>query len=357
MNSENFHEYVKNPSMLHQVSYQELKSLVLQYPYSPNLRYLLLVKSLFEQTKDFDKNQVMASLNSPDRKKLRQLVKQYTRLREMQENYTLNEDFLELKDLSSLESMMDEMEAEATAPPKGAGAAVPPPSSTPFSIEDSESEIEAESDLGFLEGLTGNAAADTTTPADPVEQMPVIEETAELEDLDAAFPMEAMVEQESAGLAEAPTEEVPVEEANAELAEEVEPVEVAEPMPATVDIPLEITNETDVRIAPMPKSSFNAWLRQFKPPQTAILSAELKDISLNNKPHQHPEDEEAPDAKQIAEQSVEEDGEIASETLALLLEKQKLYGKAISMYGHLMLLYPEKSSLFAAKIEDLNKKI
>ncbi len=354
MNSENFHEYVKNPSMLHQVSYQELKSLVLQYPYSPNLRYLLLLKSLFEQSKDFDKNQVLASLSSPDRKKLRQLVKQYSRLREMQENYTLSEDFLELKDLSSLESMMDQLEAEAVAPPKGAGAAVPPPTPPQRKLDDLEAE-EADETLDFLEGLQGHSAVDEIAPDDQTEQLPTEAVLGESEELDPSLSLEELVEQADTTVDEASMEEVPVEDSALEGEDEQEQTEA--PKPAAADVPLEITNETDTQPSPLPKSSFNAWLRQLKPPQAAILSTDLKDLSLNNKPSQHPEEDIAPDAKQIAEQSVEEDEEIASETLALLLEKQKLYAKAISMYEQLKLLYPEKSSLFAAKIEELNKNL
>ena len=343
--------------MLHQVSYQELKSLVLQYPYSPNLRYLLLLKSLFEQSKDFDKNQVMASLSSPDRKKLRQIVKQYSRLREMQENYTLNEDFLELKDLSSLESMMDEFEAEATvAPAKETGAAMPPPASPHFTLEDLAEEPMEDSDLGFLEGSAGSAEADESAPTDPVEPENTAAETTEPA-LDTSFSIEELGERENSDMAEVPTEVSPNKAARIELTEEIAPEQAEAPKPVTPEIPLEITNETNVQPLPLPKSSFNKWLRQLKPPQTAILSTDLKDISLNNKPHQHHEEEIAVDAKQIAEQSVEEDGEIASETLALILEKQKFYTKAISMYQRLKLLYPEKSSLFAAKIEELNKKM
>ena len=152
MNSENFHEYVKNPSMLHQVSYQELKSLVLQYPYSPNLRHLLLLKSLFDQSKDFDKNQALASLSSPDRKKLRQVVKQFSRLREIQENYSLNEDFLELKELSALEDWMQAPEEDVMSPVRETGfaEAAVPPSPHVSMLEDLDEEIEAENDLGAL---------------------------------------------------------------------------------------------------------------------------------------------------------------------------------------------------------------
>ncbi len=340
--------------MLHQVSYQELKSLVLQYPYSPNLRYLLLLKSLFEQSKDFDRNQVLASLSSPDRKKLRQLVKQYTRLREMQENYTLNEDFLELKDLSSLESMMDEMEADAA--PKQTGAAVPPPNSTKVETigDELDEEIEPVSDLNFLMDFGGNAEAGENVTAEPVEPNHEGDKTADKQSEDSSPPLEDLME---AAEDEMQEEAPPIEEAITATAVKEAPEESETPPPPTANIPLEITNETAAHPTPTPKSSFNTWLRKFKPPEAGILSTDLKDISLNNKQQQHAADEIEPDAKQIAEQSVEEDGEIASETFALLLERQKLYGKAISMYEQLKLLFPEKSSLFAAKIEELNKKI
>ena len=37
MNAENFSDYLKSTSELYKVSYQELKSLALQYPYCTNL--------------------------------------------------------------------------------------------------------------------------------------------------------------------------------------------------------------------------------------------------------------------------------------------------------------------------------
>ena len=56
MNAENFGDYLKNPALLYQLSYQELKSLVLQYPFSANLHALLFQKSQIEGHKDLDKN-------------------------------------------------------------------------------------------------------------------------------------------------------------------------------------------------------------------------------------------------------------------------------------------------------------
>lgn len=49
-----------------------------------------------------------------------------------------------------------------------------------------------------------------------------------------------------------------------------------------------------------------------------------------------------------------EQAEIISETLAELMAKQGYTEKAIEMYNRLSLLFPEKNSYFAGKIEDLN---
>jgi len=345
--------------MLHQVSYQELKSLVLQYPYSPNLRYLLLLKSLFDGNRDFDKNQVLASLTSPDRKKLRQLVKQYSKLRELQENYTLSEEFLELKDLSVLEDLIAEPVKGATETPKAASVS---PLSTEPNAENVDDEIEEESDLGFLEGLIGGEHPSEDAEPVPPAPAPTVAVSAVSDSTEAVteLTLEEMMSQGEGAVAAADADFTAsdgfVEETWPDAVKEP-PVAEELPKQAAADIPLEITNEADLQPTALPKSSFNTWLRKLNPPQAGILQGDLKDISLNSKHLHHPEEEKEPDAKQIADHSVEEDEEIASETLALLLEKQKFYGKAIAMYQRLQLKYPEKSSLFAAKIEELNKKM
>ncbi len=59
--------------------------------------------------------------------------------------------------------------------------------------------------------------------------------------------------------------------------------------------------------------------------------------------------------RSFAAQSLNEDDDIASETLAIILAKQGAYNKAIRIYERLKLIYPEKSSFFASKIDELNK--
>ncbi len=66
--------------------------------------------------------------------------------------------------------------------------------------------------------------------------------------------------------------------------------------------------------------------------------------------------EKTPDsAQQLAQKSVSENPDIASETLARLYAQQGYRDKAIEMYRRLMVLHPEKSALFAAQIEALTK--
>ena len=57
----------------------------------------------------------------------------------------------------------------------------------------------------------------------------------------------------------------------------------------------------------------------------------------------------------IAKKSVKENEDIISETLAELLAKQGSRKKAIQMYERLSLIFPEKSTFFAEKIEKLKK--
>lgn len=58
-----------------------------------------------------------------------------------------------------------------------------------------------------------------------------------------------------------------------------------------------------------------------------------------------------------AKQSVTEDEELITETLARVFELQKNYKKAISAYERLSLKFPEKSAYFAAQIENIKKKL
>lgn len=63
------------------------------------------------------------------------------------------------------------------------------------------------------------------------------------------------------------------------------------------------------------------------------------------------------DPVEKARQSIEDSGQLTSETLARLLASQGKISRAIKIYQQLLLNYPEKSGYFAAQIENLKKKL
>ena len=122
MNSENFSSFLKDPSKLYQIPYQELKSLVVQYPYCQPLRILLLQKSQMERHPDFERNLHAAATYLPDRTLLYFLIREFQSLESGELLFELEEERLELKALSEIFAAREQKEPEivqqqAAAPP------------------------------------------------------------------------------------------------------------------------------------------------------------------------------------------------------------------------------------------------
>jgi hypothetical protein len=102
--------YLQDESHLYALSYEELKTLVVQYPYASNLRVLLLKKAHQDQNKDFDRNKDMAAAYMTDRKFLYKLIKKLKVKLTAEESVLLGEEYLELTELSKISEKLAEKE-------------------------------------------------------------------------------------------------------------------------------------------------------------------------------------------------------------------------------------------------------
>lgn len=125
MNAETFSEFLKHPEKLFQFSYQELKSLSMEYPSVQLLRQLLLLKSQFDGNKEFQKNLHRAASGSPDRRQLYLWLEAWAEREPQTTALELNEEYLELKDLNELNAVLREKDAPAPEQPRTRQASDP----------------------------------------------------------------------------------------------------------------------------------------------------------------------------------------------------------------------------------------
>ncbi len=332
MNAENFTEFLQSAAYLYHLPYAELESLVLEFPYSQNLHLLLFAKSWLEQHPNAETNLHKAALYSTDRRALYRFVQQLSAtLMEKEANFQIKEDYLELKELRPLVALPEpanpsdipvrisgSLPLPVTAPEEEKRAILPKPkpaSSAPKDREILKKELEA-----FF----------SNEPA-PVEDSSIeLQEKKETKEFASKPPAPPESKEPLSLLLKEKIEAALQERLSALSAKK-------ESGPAPSGHP--VGNPTQ---APLPKSSFSTWQQTYS---EEYLAQRLKDLRKTL----HLEDPVAG----LALDSVRENNQLASETLAELLIRQQQYEKAIAVYERLILIFPEKTAFFAGKIESL----
>ena len=373
MNRENFSDYIEEPSKLYQLSYQELKSLVLQHPYCANLHVLLLQKAQLDNSTTFSKNLENAAVHTFDRAYLYDLIKSQKLLSVSREEFAEFEDeILELQDINSLEEKVEKIPLVANENDSSAGItreAAPVEPLSPPSWEKDKEEDEFHLELDLPEKLQPSPALpekESVPPPGPADIFANIpdeistgakeEDSAEEEKPRAFFISSALASTlQSYGPVPEFVRKKIRERAERTLAKQKEEAaanEMLAKLQARVQaIRKEVQQEAPTFAPPQPKKNFTSWKRQLQPrkrPKPSPSPAPGPKPTLKKaKP--------AVKVSVIAKRSLEDQEDIASETLAIILVKQEQYPKAIEMYERLKLKNPRKSVYFAGKIEELIK--
>jgi hypothetical protein len=133
--------------------------------------------------------------------------------------------------------------------------------------------------------------------------------------------------------------------------------------------PKEILREKKEEEQKSGKHSFTEWLKtvkkepvketkeEEKKSNPASSSDEIISRFIETEPRIVPSKTAFYSPVKMAKQSLEEHDDLVSETLAGIFAEQGNLARAIEMYKKLMLLSPEKSALFAARIKELTEKL
>ncbi len=339
MNLDNFHEFLKEPSNLHRVNYQELKSLVAAYPYSTNLRILLLLKSKLDKHPDLSRNLILAATYTSDRTLLHKIM--HDPMLAVLADQHFEEEVLELMDLEKVEAIMSKEQ-----PQEEIQAVFEKP------LPKTESNPSWASDI-FEDSVIASGAGATVVTIDSL----LNNSENEIEDLTE--------QQEEIAIYQKRIRDFSVDNF-------VGIISTIEKLDFLNKDKIEIVNSLDKpkysferKVTPLPKDSFASWLTQFEKDlnrdldspdinQTIEKVEATKIIKIVSEPESTPVlKKENLSAKKVAEKSLHLNNAIVSETLAELLVKQERYEKAISMYEKLSLKYPEKRHIFAAEIEKI----
>lgn len=294
MNSQDFQQLLEHPRALYDLPLADLQRLAMDYPYSQNLRLLLLLKTHLEGHPNESEYLNRCAASAFDRAFIYDLLQDASRVP------TENKEETEVLELRTLEDIaLDDAALPATSP-----ALAPTPEIRSLSYDD------------LFSGAEENEQEETPT----TEAFP--EPTERVKPPTSAYGSWVAL---AAAFHEVLPEFPP-------SATDRLPADTAPPAPEPV------THFTGGR-PPESRASLKDRLRSIRRIQAGKMAVEQEEV------------------RKIARRSLVAQEAVASETLAALLVRQGQYKNAIKMYKRLELLYPEKKTIFAGLIKELKEKL
>jgi len=305
MSPETFNQYLKDPSLLDSRSVDELWTLVKEYPYFQVAR-MLLARNLYNTGHEaYPLALRLAAAYAGDRSKLKILIEGNPVLKSGPAH---NETLSETPD-DSIAHRDGENEAEENHIAEIATSEIPKTDSFAIKekrIPDEENEKEnKETVIQIVEGSLAEVI-ETSAETEP-SHIPEVIKILHNPLIDNIF---------------------------ARLSE----ISVTEPEATKLKLPEPATTEKDF------------------PKETLMARNELVDRFIREEPRISAPRREFYNPEDKARQSTNLPDDMVSETLARIYEQQGLYNMAIKIYEKLMLLIPEKSSYFAARINEIANK-
>lgn len=374
ISGEKIAHYIKHPQEIERTALQDLKGLLEKYPFCSSLHLLHLKGLALNHDLSFEHELAKAAIHAADRNHL------YTLIHSNPERIVY-EQFLEKVESNDTEPL-DEKENVSEA------IIQPTVNDETLILKEAETKvIEEATTLQKEELILEETILEEVKIEIPSEKIDFEEDT----DFEEKYDRESIELDEGilthaidlafvdSGIEKLIT---PAQESiNTEKSTEQNPAleEVEENSIAKETAKTRIVEKTDETIDTAPKS-FVEWLKQ-KQNQPLETALEAKDIETEADEEEEEDQERKKEAvnhlleKFITEQptisrpvkdfyspvknakeSIEESDDMVTETLAKIYVLQKNYSKAISAYQKLMLVYPEKKTFFASRIENLREE-